>query len=81
VLERGEPGDILVTDLVALGAELGDRGVDVARRSGHDGVEDQAERAELILHPVPVRLVDGAALAVAPPRSRGWRPSPSSTST
>ncbi len=30
-----------------------------------DGVEDQAERPELDLHPVAVRLVDGAALAVA----------------
>jgi hypothetical protein len=30
VLERGEPGDILVSDLVALGAELGDGVVDVA---------------------------------------------------
>ncbi|GAB1332765.1 hypothetical protein ACE1SV_71040 [Streptomyces sennicomposti] len=30
-----------------------------------DGVEDQAERAELVLHAVTVRLVDGAALAVA----------------
>jgi hypothetical protein len=29
VLERGEPGDVLVTDLMALGAELGDGGVDV----------------------------------------------------
>jgi hypothetical protein len=29
VLERREPGDVLVADLVALGAELGDGGVDV----------------------------------------------------
>jgi hypothetical protein len=29
VLERGEPGDILVLDLVSLGAELVDGGVDV----------------------------------------------------
>lgn len=49
----------------ALGAELGNRGVDVLRRPEHEGVEDQPERAELVLHPVPVRLVDGAALAVA----------------
>ncbi len=65
VLERGEPGDVLVPDLVALGLELGDGGVDVLRRPEHDGVEDQAERAELVLHAVAVRLVDGAALAVA----------------
>jgi hypothetical protein len=35
------------------------------RITEHDGVEDQAERAELVLHAVAVRLVDGAALAVA----------------
>ncbi|MFE4334751.1 hypothetical protein ACFRQM_36745 [Streptomyces sp. NPDC056831] len=32
MLERGEPRDVLVADLVARGAELGDRGVDVPRR-------------------------------------------------
>jgi hypothetical protein len=30
VLERGEPGDVLVLDLVALSAELGDGRVEVA---------------------------------------------------
>lgn len=63
--ERGKAGDVLVADVVALGAELGDGGVDVLRGPEHDGVEDQAERAELVLHAVAVRLVDGAALAVA----------------
>ncbi len=49
VRERGEPCGILVPDLVALGAEPGDDGVDVLRRPQHDGVEDQAECAELVL--------------------------------
>nr|WP_235990725.1 hypothetical protein [Streptomyces ureilyticus] len=31
VLERGEPGDVLVADLVALGAELGDGGFAISR--------------------------------------------------
>jgi hypothetical protein len=65
VLEWREPGDVLVPQLVSLGAELGDGGVDVLRGPEHDGVEGQAERAELVLHAVAVRLVDGAALAVA----------------
>lgn len=50
MLERGEPGD---------------GGADVLRRPQHGGVEDQAEHAGLVLHPAAVRLVEGAALAVA----------------
>lgn len=49
MLERGQPGDVPVLDLVTLGTESGDGGVDVASRPGHDGVEGQAERAELVL--------------------------------
>jgi hypothetical protein len=59
VLERGQAGDVLVADLVALGAEPGDGGVDVLRGPEHDGVEDQAEHAELVLHADAVRLVHG----------------------
>ncbi len=44
---------------------VGRGGVEVLRRPEHDGDEDQAERAELVLHLFPVRLVDAAALAVA----------------
>ncbi len=44
---------LLLADLMVLVLELGNGGVDVLRRSQHDGVEDQAERAELVLHPVP----------------------------
>lgn len=43
VLERGEPGDVLVPDLVVLRAELGDGGVDVPGRPEHHGVQDQAQ--------------------------------------
>ena len=53
VLERGQAGDVLVADLVALVAQLVDGGVDVPGGPQHDGAEDQAERAEPILHPVP----------------------------
>lgn len=52
----------LVPDLMAFGAEPGDGGVHVARPPEHDGVTEQAE---LILQAVAVRLVDGAACAVA----------------
>ncbi|GLX41889.1 hypothetical protein Sros01_79610 [Streptomyces roseochromogenus] len=65
VLERGEPGDVLVPDLVALGAEPGGCGGRVHRHPERDGVEDRAERAELVLHPGAVRLVDGDTLTVA----------------
>lgn len=64
MLERGQPCDVLARDLVAFCAEPVDGGVDVPHRPEHHGIEGQAERAELVLRPVPVRLVDGAALAV-----------------
>ncbi|GAA4602380.1 hypothetical protein GCM10023195_07180 [Actinoallomurus liliacearum] len=35
MLERGEPGDVLARDLVALGAELVDGGVEVPGRPQH----------------------------------------------
>jgi hypothetical protein len=40
VLERGQPGDVLVPDLVAFGAELRDGSVDVSGRPEHRGVQD-----------------------------------------
>lgn len=43
VLERGEPGDVLVLDAVALRAELGDCGIHVAGVPQDDSVEDQAQ--------------------------------------
>ncbi|GHJ26887.1 hypothetical protein TPA0910_13200 [Streptomyces hygroscopicus subsp. sporocinereus] len=36
MLERGEPGDVLVPEFVTLGPELGDGGVDVA--GGPEGI-------------------------------------------
>ena len=62
MFQRGEPRHVLVPDLVALGTQVGDCGVDVPGGPEHHSVQDQAE---LVLHPVPVRLVDGALLAVA----------------
>jgi len=49
VLERGEPGDVLVLDAVALGAQLRDGGVEVAGVPQDDGIEDQTEGGELVL--------------------------------
>ncbi|GHA00414.1 hypothetical protein GCM10010371_69520 [Streptomyces subrutilus] len=54
MLERGEAGDVLVQDVVLAlvggqGAQLLDGGVHVAGGPRHRGVEDQAERAELVL--------------------------------
>lgn len=46
VLERGEAGNVLVPDLVALGTQLGDGGVQVARVPQPDGVEDEPESCE-----------------------------------
>ena len=52
VLERGQPRDVLVAQLMALALQLGNGGVDVLRGLQSDGVEDQAERAELVLHSI-----------------------------
>jgi hypothetical protein len=68
VLERAEPGDVLVTDLVALGAEPGDGGFDGAHRPEHDGVGDQAERTELVLSE-PAQ--HGGKFAATPTTTRG----------
>lgn len=47
--ERGQPGDVLVPDIEAVLAELGDGGVHVAGVEQHECVEGQAERADLVL--------------------------------
>ena len=46
------------------GAELLERGVHVDGVPQHDAVEHQAERAELVLHPLAVALVQLALGAV-----------------
>lgn len=51
VSEKGAPGDVPVLDVMALGAELSDGGVQVAGAPQHHGVEDQAQRGELVLWP------------------------------
>lgn len=65
VFERGKAGDVLVLDVEALGAELGDGGVQVAGVPQRDGVEDQTEGCELVLLALAVRLADLAPAAVA----------------
>jgi len=61
--ERGQPGRGGVVH-AAGGAELAERGVGVPGVPQHDGVQDQAERAELVLLPFAVGLAQLAALAV-----------------
>lgn len=66
VLERGESGDVLVLEAVALRAELAeldDGGVQIARGPQDHGVEDESQTGELVLLPVPVRLPDLAPAA------------------
>jgi hypothetical protein len=48
VAEGAEAGDVLVLDWDALGAELVDGGRQVAGVPQRDGVDDQAERGELV---------------------------------
>jgi hypothetical protein len=64
VPERGQPGDVGLADRVAALAQRGDGGVEVAGVPQHDGVQDQAEGAELVFLAFPVRLVDLPAAAV-----------------
>ncbi len=54
VTERGEPLDVGVVDGVAVAPELGEGGVEVAGVLQHNGVEDQAEGAELVFLAFPV---------------------------
>jgi len=63
VNERGEPLDVGVVRVSAR-PELGEGGVEVAGVPQHDGVEDEAEGAELVLLAFPVTLAELAALAV-----------------
>ncbi len=76
VLERREAGDVLVLDVVALGAELDDGSVQVAGVPQDDGVEDEAEGGELVLLALAVRLADLAAAAVADRAGRGGGETP-----
>src|SRR5579884_3308089 len=55
VLERGEPGDVLVLDGVALGAEPGSSSVQVAGVPQHDGIENETRTGQLILLALAVR--------------------------
>jgi hypothetical protein len=69
--ERVEPPDVRVEHRVALGAELAERGVHVDGVPQHDAVDHQPERAELVLHPVVVSLVQLALVAVEHPAAEG----------
>jgi hypothetical protein len=56
VTEGRQTCDILVEHLEAFVAQLVQGGIHVDRVPQYDGVEDQAERAELILLPLAVAL-------------------------
>lgn len=81
MLERGEPGHVLVQDVVFARVgrqrpQFGDGGVQVAGRPRHGGVEDQAECAELVFLALAICLHDLPALAVADvPGPALWRDS------
>lgn len=53
VLERGQAGQVLVTDPMTLRAKLDDGGIDVPRRPEHHDIQNQAERSEPVLHSTP----------------------------
>ena len=63
--ERAQPGRVFIADGVALGFQLLERGVEVDGGPQHDGVEDQAEDAELIFQAALVVVEQLALLAVA----------------
>lgn len=63
---KGRGGHVSVADIEAVGAEPGDSSVHGAGVEEHQGVEDQAERADLGLHAVLVVLVEL-------PGARPWR--------
>ena len=65
VAKGRQTGRVGVVHWVALGAELGDGGVGVAGVPQGDGVEHQAERAELVFLAFAVALAELAAPAVA----------------
>lgn len=56
-------------------AELGEGGVEGAGVPQHDGVEDEAERSELVFLAFSVALAELAALAWKTWRARAWRAS------
>lgn len=67
VLQRGQAGHVLVLDVGARRAELGNGGVQVAGVPQHHGVEDQAQGGEPVLSELAQR---GAELIsrTLPPR-------------
>ena len=64
VLQRRETLKVFVGDDVAGGAEVGDGVVHVLGVPGHEGVERETERAELVLLALAVGLAQLALVAV-----------------
>ena len=62
--ERGQAGDIRGDHVVTLVAQPVEGGIHVDRIPQYHEVDDDAERAELILLPLAVALAELAALAV-----------------
>ena len=62
--ERRKAGYVFVQDDMAFRTELVERGIDVDRAPEHDQIDDQPERAKLILLSIAITLAQFAALAV-----------------
>jgi hypothetical protein len=71
VLQRREPLEVIVGDLVPGGMQLGDRVVEVLGVPEHERVEREAERAELIFLALAVGLAQLALVAVKDDPSDG----------
>lgn len=63
--ERRYPGDVRLADVLPFADKLVERGLDVGRVPECDGVQRQAEGAELLFLFLAVGLSDLAAIAVA----------------
>jgi len=64
VSQRRKPADGCVVNRVTCSAEFVECGADVAGVPQHDGVDDEAENAELVFFSLPVFLAEFPALAV-----------------
>jgi len=82
VAERGQPAHVFLAYRVTPSAQLLDGGIQVPGVPQHDRVQNQAQGAELVLLPFPVRPVDlpAPSVEVAANGSKSFRYSPCSLS-
>lgn len=62
--ERRQTGNVLIPNLMTIGAKFGQSRVHVQRVPEHDDVDHEAERAELIFLAFPVSLAQFTPLAM-----------------